>query len=159
KDIESQITRTSQNKEEILPAFLKAFTERDDKTAWQLLCLNRDGTGVLVENQLLDQYLSLETDNRLDDAKQSLQALSYAAELELNRANDHFLRDLIRFYQSLPRSQRIGLAEARSLVGQGNDNLKINKAEAAAEYYSKAQLIFDRTGDDIESLYLRFPMA
>jgi CHAT domain-containing protein/Tfp pilus assembly protein PilF len=159
KDIQSQISENVQNKEEILPAFLKAFATRDDETAWQLLCLNRDGTGVLVENQLLDRYLSLEASGRLEDAKQSLHALSYAGELEFKRANDHFLKDLVQFYQPLTRSQRAALAEARSLMGQGHDSLKKLKAEAAAEYYSKARLIFDRIGDDIESLYLRFPMA
>lgn len=159
KDLESQTSKTSQNQEDIVPAFLKAFGARNDETAWQLLSLNRDGTGVLVENQLLDQYLSLEASARLDDAKQSLESLSYAGELEFKRANDRFLKDLIKFYQSLTRSQRVALVEARSLMSQGHDNLKINKAEAAAEHYSKAQLIFDSIGDDIESLYLRFPMA
>jgi CHAT domain-containing protein len=159
KNIETQLSKTSQNKEEILPAFLRAFATHDDETAWQLLCLNRDSAGVLVENMLLDRYLSLEAGGHLDDAKQSLKALSYAGELEVKRANDHFLKDLVQFYQSLTSSQRVALAEARSLLSQGNDNLKKQKAEAAAEYYSKAQLIFDRTGDDIGSLYLRFPMA
>ncbi len=159
KDIESQTSNTSQNREDIVPAFLKAFAARDDETAWQLLSFNRDSTGVLVENQLLDQYLSLEASGRTDEAKQSLKALSYAGELEFKRANDRFLKDLIKFYQSLTGSQRVALVEARSLVSQGNDNLKKNMPEPAADYYSKAQVIFDRIGDDIESLYLRFPIA
>lgn len=159
KDIESQTSKTSQNQAEIVPAFLKAFAARDDETAWQLLSVNRDGTGVLVENQLLDQYLSLEASGRTDEAKQSLESLSYAGGLEFKRANDRFLKDLIKFYRSLTRPQRGALVEARSLVRQGHDNLKINKAEVATEHYGKAQLIFDSIGDDIESLYLSFPMA
>ncbi len=159
KDIESQTSKTSQNKEEILAAFLEAFAARDDESAWQLLCLNRDSTGVLVENQLLDRYLNLEASGRLDDAKQSLQALSYAGELEFKRANDHYVKDVVRFYRSLNRSQRVELAEARSLMSQGHDSLKKRKSEAAAEYYSKAQSIFERFGDNVELLYLKFPIA
>jgi CHAT domain-containing protein len=159
KDIESQASKTSQNKEAILAAFLEALAAGDDESAWQLLCLNRDSTGVLVENQLLDRYLSLEAGGRLDDAKQSLQALSYAGELEFKRATDHYVKDLVQFYQSLTRSQRVELAEARSLISQGTDKLKKTNAEAAAEYFSKAQLIFDRIGDETESLYLKFALA
>jgi CHAT domain-containing protein len=159
KDIESQTSKTSQNKEQILAAFLEAFAAGDDESAWELLRLNRDSTGVLVENQLLDRYLNLEANGRLDDAKQSLQALSYAAKLESKRANDHYVKDLVRFYQSLTRSQRVELAEARRLMSQGHDSLKIRKSEAAAESYSKAQPIFEQFGDNIELLYLKFPIA
>ncbi|HEX7773726.1 MAG TPA: tetratricopeptide repeat protein, partial [Pyrinomonadaceae bacterium] len=116
KDIESQTSKTSQNKEQILLAFLEAFARRDDESAWQLLILNRESAGVLVENQLLDRCLNLEANGRLDEAKQSLQALSYAGELEVKRANDHYVNDLVRFYRSLTRSQRVELAAARSLM-------------------------------------------
>jgi CHAT domain-containing protein/Tfp pilus assembly protein PilF len=159
KQIESQTPKASQNKDDLLPSFFKAYAARDDEAAWQLLILNRDGTGVLIENQLLDRYLDLEANGHLDDAKQSLQALAYAAELEVKRANDHFVKDLVQFYQSSTRSQRESLAEARSLMSWGHDNLKQVKAEAAAEYYGKAKAIFDQLGNGVESLYIRFPIA
>jgi len=157
--IESQPPKASQNRDDLLPNFLKAYAARDDEAAWQLLTLNRDGSGVLIENQLLDRYLDLEANGRFDDATQSLQALAYAGDLELKRANDHFLNDLVQFYQSANRSERESLAQARSLMSRGHDNLKQVKAEAAAEFYGKAQAIFDRLGDSVESLYVRFPIA
>lgn len=158
-EIESQQPKTSQNQQELVPDFLEAYAARDDETAWQLLCLNRDGGGVFVENQLLDSYLNSEANGRLDEANQSFEALSYAGELESKRANDHFVKDLVQFYRSLTRSQRATLAEARILMSQGTDRLKKIKPEAAAESYSKAKVIFDRFGDDVESLYVRFTMA
>jgi CHAT domain-containing protein len=66
---------------------------------------------------------------------------------------------MVQFYRSLARSQRVELAEARRSMIQGHDSLKKNKTEAAAEYYSKAQLIFERFGNNVESLYLKFPIA
>jgi CHAT domain-containing protein len=159
KDIESQPPKALLNQQDLLPRFLNAYAALDDETAWQLLRLNRDGTGVFVENQLLDSYLNHEANGRFNDANRSLQALSYAAELEWKRANDRYANDLVRFYQSSTRSQRVALAEARSLMSQGHDSLKNRKSEAAAEYYSKAQLIFERSGDNVELLYLKFPIA
>lgn len=159
KDIESQPPKALQNQQDLLLRFLNAYAAGDDETAWQLLRLNRDGTGVFVENQLLDSYLNLEVNGRFNDANRSLQALSYAGELEWKRANDRYVKDLVWFYRSSTRSQRVPLAEARSLMSQGHDSLKKRKSEAAAESYSKAQSIFERFGDNIESLYLKFPIA
>ena len=44
-------------------------------------------------------------------------------------------------------------------MSQGHDSLKNRKSEAAAGYYSKAQSIFERSGDNVELLYLKFPIA
>ncbi len=159
KLIESQTPKTSQNKEEVLQSFLNAYMARDDETAWQLLSLNRDVTGAPVENELLDRSLELEASGRLDEAKESLHALSYAGELELRRANDRFVNDLLAFYQASTRAQRVSLAGARSLMSQGHRSLQTFKPEAAVDYYSKAKLIFDELGNEAESLYVRYPMA
>ncbi len=159
KEIESQPPKAVLNQQDLLQSFLNAYAAGDDETAWQLLRLNRDGSGVFVENQLLDSYLNLEVNGRFDDANRSLQALSYAAELEWKRGNDRYVKDLVRFYRSSTRSQRVALAEARTLMSQGHDSLKKRKSEAAAESYSKARLIFERFGDNVESLYLKFPIA
>ncbi|HET9787518.1 MAG TPA: hypothetical protein VFP47_10310, partial [Pyrinomonadaceae bacterium] len=159
KEIESQPPKAVLNQQGLLQSFLNAYATSDDETAWQLLRLNRDGSGVFVENQLLDSYLNLEVNGRFDDANRSLQALSYAAELEWKRGNDRYVKDLVRFYRSSTRSQRVALAEARTLMSQGHDSLKKRKSEAAAESYSKARLIFERFGDNVESLYLKFPIA
>ena len=159
KLIELQTPKTSQNKEEVLQSFLNAYMARDDETAWQFLSMNRDVTGAPVENELLDRYLNLEANGRLDEANESLHALSYAGELELKRANDRFVNDLLAFYQASTRAQRASLAGARSLMSQGHGSLQTFKPELAVEYYSKAKQIFDELGDEAESLYIRYPRA
>lgn len=157
KLIESQRNRTSQNKEQILQKFLNASSAGDEEAAWQLIRSNRDVTGSFVENALLDRYLETEASGRAEEARENLKALSYAGELELKRADDHFISDLIRFYQSANASQRASLAEARRLMSRGHQNLQTFKPEEAVEDYRKAELIFERMGDAGESLYVKYP--
>ncbi|HVG34293.1 MAG TPA: CHAT domain-containing protein [Pyrinomonadaceae bacterium] len=159
KLIESQKNRISQNKEEILQNFLNAYRVGDEETAWRLISSNRDVTGSFVENTLLDRYLGAAAEDRAEDARDNLQALSYTGALELKRANDRFISDLLRFYQSATQPQRASLAEARSLMSQGHKNLQTFKPEEAVQYYSKAKLIFERMGDDGESAYISYPLG
>lgn len=159
KLIESQKTKTSQNKEQILQSFLNAYQVGDEETAWQLIQSNRDVTGSFIENALLDRYIEMDANGHVDEARKNLQALSYAGTLELKRANDRFISDLIQFYQSATPSQRASLAEARNLMSRGHKNLQTFKPEEAVEYYIKAQLIFDRMGNDGESVYSKYPMG
>lgn len=159
KDIESQPPKAAQDQRDLLPRFLKAYATGDDETAWLLLSLNRDVSGAFVENELLDRYLNQQANGRVEDSTESLQALSYAGELESKRANDHFAKDLVHFYQSSTDAQRGLLAEARSLMSQGHKNLKAFKPEDALACYEKAKGIFDRVRAHTESIYVRYPMA
>src|SRR6185369_1772747 len=93
KALEAQTSKVSQNKDPV-QSFLTAYNARDDETAWQLLSLNRDSRGGLIENQLLDNYLKLE---QASEAQGTFAALAYASELQLQRAGDRFAADLVRF--------------------------------------------------------------
>jgi CHAT domain-containing protein/Flp pilus assembly protein TadD len=157
KLIESQKNRPSESKERVLQNFLDARSAGDDEAAWQLIRSNRDVTGSPVENALLDRYLGAESGGRAEEARENLAALSYAGELELRRANDHFVSDLVRFYKSAASSQLASLAEARGLMSRGHKSLQTFKPEEAAEYYAKAERIFEQAGDAAESLYIKYP--
>ncbi|HEV2915077.1 MAG TPA: CHAT domain-containing protein [Pyrinomonadaceae bacterium] len=159
KVIESQTNKVSQNKGQILQDFLSAYRARDDDAAWQLISLNRDLTGSLVENALLDSYLETKARGRAIEARENLQALSYAAGLELSRADDRFLSDLLRFYQSTPAAHHSSLIEARRFMALGRQGLQLFKPEEAVEYYSKARRIFDRIGNECESAYAEYPLG
>lgn len=157
KLIESQKNKTSEGKGQVLQNFLDARAARDDEAAWRLIRSSRDVTGSPVENALLDRYLEAESGGRAGEARESLEALSYAGELELRRADDHFISDLVRFYQSAAGSRRASLAEARGLLSRGHKSLQSFKPEEAADYYAKAEAIFERAGDAAESLYVKYP--
>jgi CHAT domain-containing protein/Tfp pilus assembly protein PilF len=157
--IESQKNKTSQNKDQILQNFLDAHRSGDEGTAWRLISSNRDVTGSFVENVLLDKYLDMEANGQVVAARENLDALSYAGELESSTANDRFVSDLIRLYRSATPAQRVSLIEARHLMSQGHEKLQTFKPEEAVEYYNEAKLIFERMGDAGESLYVKYPMG
>jgi CHAT domain-containing protein/Tfp pilus assembly protein PilF len=159
KLIESQKNTTSQDREQVLQDFLTAYKSADDEAAWRILSLNRNVTGCFIENTLLDRYLEARAKARAGDALENLEALSYAGELELKRANDHFISDLVRFYQSTTEAQLPLLTEARALMSEGHKALQSFNPEKAVEYYDKARLTFERTRNEGESVYIKYPMA
>jgi CHAT domain-containing protein len=158
RELEPGPPQRSQSKDAV-PQFLAAYTARDDETAWRLLSLNRDAGGSVIESELLDYYLKLKEADRSAEAQANWDALLYASELEVKRADDHFAADLVRYYQSLSSSSRKSLIEARALTSQGHQNLKLTKPEPALSYYTQAKAIFDKFDDQTESLYLNYPLA
>lgn len=159
KTIESEQPSASQNRKQILDAFLNSFRSHDDETSWQLLCSNRDVSGGFLQNELLDRYLDQDSKGFVNEAQESLAALSYAGDLELQRANDHFINDLVRFYRSTTRSKRASLAQAREVMKEGHKNLNTQNREKAIGFYSTAKSVFERLGDEGESVYINYPMA
>ncbi|HEY3578890.1 MAG TPA: CHAT domain-containing protein [Pyrinomonadaceae bacterium] len=155
KELEAQTSKVSQNKDAV-QSFLAAYSARDDEIAWQVLSLNRDSRGGLIENQLLDKYLNLEQAN---EAQGTFAALAYASELQLKRADDRFAADLVRFYQSPSPAARKLLLEARALTSQANQSLRDIKPEDAFGYCAQAKEIFDKLGDKTESMYLDYLLA
>ena len=154
-----EFPRTSQNEQEILDNFLAAFRAKNDEAAWQLLSSNRDVSGGFLQNALLDRYLTQDAGGRVNEAQETLQALSYAGELGLARVKDRFVSDLIRFYKTRTPSQRALLAQARQILSEGHKNLKAFKPEQAVALYSKARLTFDQLGDDSESLHVKYSLG
>ncbi|MDQ3818242.1 MAG: CHAT domain-containing protein [Acidobacteriota bacterium] len=162
KQIESEEDRkskVSQNKEQLLQDFLNAYRTGDEESAWQIISLNRDVSGGSVENALLDAYLQARSEGREDAAQDKLRALSFAAQLELNRAGDHFLSDLTAFYRTATQPRQAQIIEARRLMTFGHKKLNDNDPESALDYYWKAQRIFNLAGDEGESVYAEYPLG
>jgi CHAT domain-containing protein/Tfp pilus assembly protein PilF len=155
----SQKNKVSQDKGQLLRDFLNAYRTNDEETAWQIISLNRDVNGGLAENALLDAYLQAKSAGRADKAQENLQALSFAAQLELNRADDHFLPDLILFYRAATPLHQAQIIEARRLMNLGSEDLKGNKPENAAQDCEKAQQIFELIGDNDESVYAEYSLG
>ena len=51
----SQKNKVSQNKEQLLKDFQNAYRTNDEEAAWQIISLNRDVSGGLAENALLNE--------------------------------------------------------------------------------------------------------
>lgn len=154
-----QKTPTSLKPDDVPKAFLDACQRHDEETAWKLLASNRNLTGGIIENDLLDKYLTFDNAGNSIEAQRPLQALIYAAELNVRKAGDHYFSGLVSFYKSATPAQRRSLTKGRTLLNEGHKYLQQFDPENAIERYNRAAQIFEQWGDSQESMFTRYPLA
>jgi CHAT domain-containing protein/cytochrome c-type biogenesis protein CcmH/NrfG len=136
--------------------FLTAHKLGQDQEAWNALSKSQSVNGNLIVEKLLDDYLTQTTKSPTDE---SLQALSYAADLTGKNTGDRYTQKISRLYNSASASQRAGLSEARQLIKSGHERLRQSKPDEAIEAYRKAGQLFERLGNDGEFRYAEYRMA
>jgi CHAT domain-containing protein len=154
--VEEQRNKASESKEQLLQDFLAAYEARSYESAWKAFSQSRARTGSFIVEKLLDDYLNLSTKGEIKRAREKLQLLSYAGELEVQTAGDHFTSDTVRFYKLTTPGQQVVLARARQLVRLGLENYDQAKLEDAIDYYTRAKGVFDRAGDISEGTYAKY---
>ena len=110
------------NKQPLTDSFKAAFSNRDDEAAWKLVSESYTSAGNTIANQLLTSFLTVPDDQR-KERENDLQAFSYLAELELNRAGDSYHSDVARFYTSLSPARRQELAKVQEQMEQAFEDL------------------------------------
>lgn len=156
RDIESRPPQPANERGQVLEDFFNAHRDRADEWAWKLVCENRDLTGSVIEDGLIDRYLDSAANGRDDEARESLVALSYAGDLARLRSGDLFIPSLVRFYRSTTPAQRNEILRARSLTRSGRESFSKNNFNAALESYESAREIFRRLGDSTELIKIDF---
>src|SRR5262249_20066540 len=122
KALEEQIKQTSLTKEEVLAQFLEAYRSGNDNQAWEIICRNREPlSGRFVTEQLLDDYLNKKLNGEEAAAQDAFKALTYASNLERQRAGEHYPEYLVSYYSKQPIENLRRLKEARDLVRQGHN--------------------------------------
>ncbi len=152
--IEKHKVKTQQRPDAVLQDFLSSYGSRDQERAWGLLRENRDFSGSVIENLLVDRYL--DAAERKAEAEEALGALTFAADLEVQRANDHSLFELLRYLRG---PAQLSLTEARQLVKSGYHQLIDFQPESAIKNYTRAKQLFDQIGDRVESLYAKYALG
>jgi len=156
--LEEQKSKASQSNESLFEDFRKAYQGKDNDAAWLMIAQHRDVSGGPIENILIDNYLELATKGH-EESLQALEVLSYAGQLERERAGDLFISDQVRFLRSVSDSQRNSLVIARTLMKAGRQNLIESKLEAAADDYARAKETFEKIGNTGEALYAEYPLG
>jgi CHAT domain-containing protein len=157
--LEEQKQRTKQSKEQVYQNLLAAYLVGDNETAWKIISGAREFSGNFIENRLLDDYLDLTLNGRNEKASAPIELLFYVADLELRRAGDHYLSDLVSFYKLTSTARKQVLAQARGLMKLGHENLNRLDPEEALRLYERAEEIFVRAGDACEAAYIKYPMG
>lgn len=143
--------KTSQNKEQVLKEFLAAYRLGDDSRAWEVISRNREViTGKLVSAQLINAYLDFSINGRGDDARNVLQALDYAGQLESKNADDNYTTELARFYRVSPPQRLAILSRSHELMRQGYKWCQELRFRDAAGAFEKAKAAFESAGDELE---------
>ena len=141
-----------------LKSFLSAHQNSYEAQAWKVLTENRNYTGNLIENQLLDQYLAAATDARTDEAREKFRVLTYAASLG-TRHGDYFAFDLVNFYAGTSHKQQTALIEARRILALAHKLIGDDKTSEALNLYAEARKIFEQYGNSCEVLISRYTSA
>jgi CHAT domain-containing protein/Tfp pilus assembly protein PilF len=157
--LEGQKTKTSRTEDSLIKDFLSAFESADGEIAWLLIRQHRDVSGGPIENGLIDKYLESGADGQNSESLKALTALTYAGELERNRAGDLFVSDIVHFLRSMSDSQRKAFVVARGLMKAGRKSLIDSNTEAAANYYREAQETLERNGAGGAALYAEYPLG
>jgi CHAT domain-containing protein len=162
ESLRSQKNKTALDKEQVkeqaLRDFLAAMRARDDETAWRLLTRIRNLSGSLIENRLLDDYLSAAAKGPALEVSEKLRMLLDVGNLEVAKGNDHFILDLVTFYSAATREQLVALAVGRARMRSGNEQILISTV-AAREFYAEATRIFEENGDKYDALSVRYSVG
>lgn len=159
ESLKSQKNKAALDKEQAFQDFIAAMRAGDDETAWRLLTRVRDFSGSFIENRLLDDYLDCAAKGPAVEASEKLRMLSDVGNLQVARGDDHFILDLVKFYSTATRAQRVALAGGRARMRSGHEQLREFKTVAAREFYAEAARIFEENGDKYDALYIRYPVG
>jgi CHAT domain-containing protein/Tfp pilus assembly protein PilF len=141
-----------------LKSFLSAHQNSHETHSWELLTQNRNYTGNLIENRLLDQYLAAATSARTDEARERFRVLTYAASLGTQHG-DYFASDLVNFYATTSHKQQTALIEARRILALGHKLIGDDRTAEALNLYAEARKIFEQHGNSCEVLISRYTSA
>ena len=152
---------TSHTTDQVLASFLTAYESKNNDKAWQLISVTRDDlSGTSISQQLLDRYLDASINDRADDAKRMLEALTYVGELESKRGQEHYSRDLAEQCKSLTSKKKAALVRARDLMKSGFKKYEdVAKTKDLLETFESAEKAFEEAGDRVEVHHARFWIA
>jgi CHAT domain-containing protein len=148
--IAEKIKQPKEDRENIYQDFLTAYRDRNVEQAWGAYKQSRIGSGSFVANRLIDNYLSLS--GKSAEAEDSLSALVFIGNIELDKVRDRFTHDLAQVYRSASAQQLRKLSAARRLFAAGTERLKQSQVSEAINHYQPAIALFNEVGDVCESL-------
>ena len=146
--------------DELLANFLAAFRERNDMEAWRLLSANREViTGKMIPLRLAHDYVAHTLQGEDSKAREKLDALVFAGELDQRNGGDSYTKELAGYYASSSRATLHLLSKAAEDIKQGYALCLATKYEEASERFTSARAAFDRAGDEWEARLANYWIA
>jgi len=146
--------------EQLLASFLKAFREHDEGEAWRILGAGREViTGGMVSLRLAHEYVVDYLKGQNSEAKEKLNALVFAGELDRRMAGDPYTMELAGYYRDSPTPTLRLLLRAIDDVNQGYALCLSNKYADAQSRFVAARATFDAAGDHWEAKLVDYWIA
>ncbi|MFL6216917.1 MAG: CHAT domain-containing tetratricopeptide repeat protein [Blastocatellia bacterium] len=156
RKIEEQRQRISANRDRY-QEFVRAVQNNDDEELWRIISQGKDVfAGKMVYEQVADAYLDSKAKKVVTLAGSNLELLSHVGALELLKADDASIANLVAFYRTLPSEQVSRLAQAQELMQAGREFYNQSKYDDGIRVCSIAQQTFARLGDDWESALAQY---
>jgi CHAT domain-containing protein/Tfp pilus assembly protein PilF len=154
--VTERIKRGGDDREKARQDFLDAYHRGDVEQAWLAYKRSRQtATGSFIAESLLNKYLSLALSGKSAEAGESLSALRFIGDLEIERVEDRFSYDLSKFYSGATPEQLRKISAARELAATANARFGQSRLDDAINGYRRAVELFDEAGDVCESLMAR----
>lgn len=150
--LEERRERGARERETSFEEFAAAFHDGDTERAWGPLGRSRSRTGNAIVERLLDSYLEARAAGRADEADGDLRMLSFAGDVEEQKAGDRFTSDLARFYRDAPPARLERVAGARALMREGQARFYASEYDDALGLYAEAGRTFAQGGDSCEAI-------
>lgn len=133
----------SKNKSQILEDFLSSYHQRDEERSWQIISQTKELiTGVMVQQQLVKQFLENDQKSRKEEASEILSAFLYLGELEKRKTGDDYFLDLARFYSSATPGQKRNLLSAHFKLDESYKLILSEKFSEALENLEASRKLF-----------------
>ena len=140
--LEEKQRQAGESRQNTVADFLSAFQARNSERAWALFGPNREK----ITNELLAAYLKDAGEQAAISVDDAFHALTYAGELEAERAGDRYTTDLTGFYGSASAKQLAVAGEARRLTSEAQQ-VYSKAVERAADLRARSRDLFSRIGD------------
>jgi CHAT domain-containing protein len=159
KNLEEQKRKASESKAQVYSDFVNDYRAKDDEKAWQEVSAGSCRAGNYVVESLIDDYLSSAAGGKADEANEKFQMLRYVGKMKAQRAGDLYALSLAHFYESVVPARVKEINAARGSMRQGQEQIASGQFGPALESHLKAKQIFDRAGDEPESMLAAYWVA
>jgi CHAT domain-containing protein/tetratricopeptide (TPR) repeat protein len=145
---------------QLLGSFVAAFGAHDEALAWRVLSGSREAiTRRMIPPQLAHDYAARALEGADGPARESLDALLFAGELDRRNGGDLYTAELADYYAAASEPQlRLVVAAARDLDSAYELCLR-TKYDEAAQRFGAARATFQEAGDELEARLVDYWLA
>lgn len=153
KLLEEKVGQSILRQSQLFANFLEAYRTLDTEKGWDVFKTARLRAGNSITERLLTNWMEQAQQGKRDEMEGQLQTLAWIGKIEIQRVGDRYTTDLATYYKKSGAQNLAQLALARSAKAEGAEYYDKQDLTAAAAAFTKASLLFQKTGDICEASF------